>query len=361
MQLGIVGLPNVGKSTLFKLLTKIPVEISNYPFCTISPNVGVVEVFDERLNNLKKIAKPEKITPAVIEFFDIAGLVKGASKGEGLGNQFLSHIREVDGIIHVVRFFEDSEIVSPNKDINPIRDAEIVNFELLLADLSLVEKRLEKLNKEAKTQDKKILKEKEIVEKIKSELEKGISIRKMDFKEEEKKIIKYYNFLTEKPMLYVANISEKQINSKDLKDFEEWAKKEDISVISLPLKLEEEIANLDKEEQENFRKEYKIENGLQKLLKMSYNLVGLITFFTIYGEKEIRAWSIKKGTKAQEAAGKIHSDIEEGFIKAEVISYENLIKAGDWNLAKEKGLVVSEGKDYIVQDGDVIYFRFKKK
>lgn len=359
MQLGIVGLPNVGKSTLFKVITKIPVEISNYPFCTISPNVGIVEVPDERLNKLKEVAKQKKTTPAVVEFFDIAGLVKGASKGEGLGNQFLSHIREVDGIIHVLRFFEDKEIVSVEGELNPKRDTEIVNTELILSDLSLLGKRLEKLNKDVKTGDKKILREKILVEGIKVNLEKGKNVREINLEREEKEIIKSYNFLTEKPMIYLANISEDQLNSKLLEEFEMWAKKDNISVLSIPLKLEEEILTLSKEEQENFRREYKIENGLQKLIKMSYNLIGLITFFTIYGEKEIRAWSLKKGTKAIESAGKIHSDIEKGFIKAEVISYEELIKVGDWNIAKEKGIIKYEGKDYIIQDGDVIYFRFK--
>lgn len=359
MQLGIVGLPNVGKSTLFKILTKISVGISNYPFCTISPNIGRVEVPEQRLYKLKEITKLPKVTPATIEFFDIAGLVRGASRGEGLGNQFLSHIREVDGIVHLVRFFENTQIISVEKDINPFRDAEIVNTELILADLQVLERRMEKLNKEAKTKQKKILKEKELFEKIKLSLEKGVEIRKIELAEEEKEIIKPYNFLTEKPMLYVGNISENQINTPFLKEFEKWAEKENIPTIFIPLKLEEEILNLSEEEQKNFRKEYQIEDALGKLIKMSYNLVGLITFFTIYGEKEIRAWSIKKGTKAIEAAGKIHSDMEKGFIKAEVISFTELVEIGDWNIAKEKGAVRTEGKDYIVQDGDVIYFKFR--
>ncbi|MGB9812979.1 MAG: redox-regulated ATPase YchF [Thermovenabulum sp.] len=362
MEIGIVGLPNVGKSTLFNAITKAGAECANYPFCTIEPNVGVVSVPDERLEFLAKMENPAKVTPAVIKFVDIAGLVRGASKGEGLGNKFLSHIREVDAIAHVVRCFEDPNVVHVDGRVDPIRDIETINFELIFADMETLEKRLEKAKKQAKSGEKQYIEEVALLERIKENLEKGIPVRAMDLSEEEKQIVRQYFLLTSKPVIYVANISEEDLLLKKegelLKKVKEYAKKENAEVIPICAKIEAEFAELEEEEKKELLKEYGLEeSGLDKLIKASYKLLGLITFFTA-GPKEVRAWTIKEGTKAPQAAGKIHSDFERGFIRAEVISFEDLAKCKSQNEAKEKGLVRIEGKDYVMKDGDVVYFRF---
>jgi len=362
MEIGIVGLPNVGKSTLFNAITKAGAECANYPFCTIEPNVGVVSVPDERLEFLANMENPAKVTPAVIKFVDIAGLVRGASKGEGLGNKFLSHIREVDAIAHVVRCFEDPNVVHVDGRVDPIRDIETINFELIFADMESLEKRLEKAKKQAKSGEKQYIEEVALLERIKENLEKGIPVRAMDLSEEEKQIVRQYFLLTSKPVIYVANISEEDLLLKKegelLKKVKEFAKKENAEVIPICAKIEAELAELEEEEKKDLLKEYGLEeSGLDKLIKASYKLLGLITFFTA-GPKEVRAWTIKEGTKAPQAAGKIHSDFERGFIRAEVISFEDLAKCKSQNEAKEKGLVRIEGKDYVMKDGDVVYFRF---
>ncbi len=361
MKLGIVGLPNVGKSTMFNSITKAGAECANYPFCTIEPNVGVVPVPDERLDMLTKMYKPEKTTHAVIEFVDIAGLVKGASKGEGLGNKFLSHIRETDAIVEVVRCFEDGNVVHVDGSVDPIRDIETINLELIFADIETVNKRLDKARKNLKA-DKKYQEDIDLLEKIKSALEEGKSARSLDFNEDEELLVKDMFLLTTKPILYIANISEEQIENADndplVLKVKEYASKEKAEVIPLCVKIEEELSGLEDEDKKEMLEALGLEeSGLDKVIKKSYDLLGLMSFLTA-GEPEVRAWTIKKGTKAPQAAGKIHSDIERGFIKAEVVSYDDLIREGSMVLAREKGLVRQEGKEYIMQDGDIVLFKF---
>ena len=361
MKLGIVGLPNVGKSTMFNSITKAGAECANYPFCTIEPNVGVVPVPDERLDKLSQMYHPQKITHAVIEFVDIAGLVKGASKGEGLGNKFLSHIRETDAICEVVRCFNDSNVVHVDGSVDPIRDIETINLELIFADIETVNKRLDKARKNLKA-DKKYQEEIDLLEKIKENLENGISARALDFNEDEQVLVKDMFLLTTKPILYIANISEEQIenseNDEMVQKVKEYAAKEKAEVIPLCVKIEEELSGLDEQDKNEMLEALGLEeSGLDKVIKKSYDLLGLMSFLTA-GEPEVRAWTIKKGTKAPQAAGKIHSDIERGFIKAEIVSYNDLVKNGSMVVAKEKGLVRSEGKDYIMQDGDIVLFKF---
>ena len=361
MKIGIVGLPNVGKSTLFNSITKAGAESANYPFCTIEPNVGIVAVPDERLQKLAEMYNTKKITPAVVEFVDIAGLVKGASKGEGLGNKFLSHIRETDAICEVVRCFEDSNVVHVDGSVDPIRDIETINLELIFADIETVDKRLDKAKKMLKA-DKKYQAEIYLFESIKWALENGLPVRQLEYNKDEKELLKEMFLLTTKPIIYIANVSEEQLsdteNDANVNKVREYASKEKAEVIPLCVKIEDELSTLDDSDKKEMLEALGLEeSGLDTLIKKSYDLLGLMSFLTA-GEPEVRAWTIKKGTKAPQAAGKIHSDIERGFIKAEVISYNELIKEGSMVQAKEKGLVRQEGKEYIMQEGDIVLFKF---
>lgn len=363
MKLGIVGLPNVGKSTLFNSLTKAGAESANYPFCTIDPNVGIVPVPDKRLQQLGDFYQSKKVTPAVIEFVDIAGLVKGASKGEGLGNQFLANIREVDAIVHVVRCFEDSNVVHVDGSIDPLRDIETINLELVFSDLEILERRIAKVTKTARM-DKEAAKELTFLEKVKAHLEEGqLAITLETENEDEDAWLATYNLLTAKPVIYAANVAEDDIaddgaNNQYVQAVREYAAKQNSEVFVICAQIEEEISELDEDERKMFLEDLGLtESGLEKLVRASYHLLGLMSFLTA-GEDETRAWTIKIGTKAPQAAGKIHTDFERGFIKAEVVNYQDLLDCGSYAGAREKGLVRMEGKEYVVQDGDVILFRF---
>ena len=363
MKLGIVGLPNVGKSTLFNSLTKAGAESANYPFCTIDPNVGIVTVPDHRLKLLGDMYQSKKVTPAVIEFVDIAGLVKGASKGEGLGNQFLSNIREVDAIVHVVRCFEDSNIIHVDGNINPLRDIETINLELIFSDLEILERRISKVEKAARM-DKTLGKELELLKRIKALLEGGKLAKNIELADEdEEALFASYNLLTSKPVIFAANVAEDELaddaaDNAGVKEVREFAAETGSEVFVICAQIEQEISELDDEEKAMFLEDLGLkESGLDKLIKASYKLLGLISYLTA-GEDETRAWTIKVGTKAPQAAGKIHSDFERGFIKAEVVNYKDLLEYGSLAAAREKGLVGMEGKEYVVKDGDVILFRF---
>ncbi|MBH1941357.1 redox-regulated ATPase YchF [Mobilitalea sibirica] len=362
MKLGIVGLPNVGKSTLFNSLTKAGAESANYPFCTIDPNVGIVPVPDERLKVLGDLYHSEKVIPATIEFVDIAGLVKGASKGEGLGNQFLSNIREVDAIVHVVRCFDDSNVIHVDGSVNPLRDIETINLELIFSDIEILERRIARTSKGAKN-DKALAKELELLQRLKAYLEEGKMAKSFSVEEDERELMKDYNLLTDKPVIYAANVKEDDLadegeNNEYVKAVRTFAAEENSEAFVICAQIEQEIAELDDDEKKMFLEELGLsESGLEKLIKASYRLLGLISYLTA-GPKETRAWTITVGTKAPQAAGKIHTDFERGFIRAEIVNYKNLVECGSYNAAKEKGLVRSEGKEYIVQDGDVILFRF---
>jgi len=355
--LGIVGLPNVGKSTLFNVLSKAKAEVSNYPFCTIKPNLGVVEVPDHRLYQIQKIIGSPKAVPTVIEFYDIAGLVKGAHKGEGLGNQFLSHIREVDAIAHIVRCFKNEEIAHVAGEIDPKRDAETVNIELNLADLALVDKRLEGVKAKAKAGDKKFLKEAEVLQRLREALDSGKSARSVKIADNEREFVKELPLLTFKPVLYVANVDESG-NPQQIEEIKRMAEAEKAKTVAISAKLEAEIAELPAEDAKAFLKAMGIEEaGLQRLIRSGYELLDLITFFTA-NEKEARAWTVPKGIKVPQAAGKIHSDMERGFIAAEVVHYPDLMACGSYSKSRERGVLHSEGKNYVVQDGDLILIKF---
>lgn len=363
MKLGIVGLPNVGKSTLFNSLTKAGAESANYPFCTIDPNIGIVPVPDERLKVLGDLYHSEKVVAATIEFVDIAGLVKGASKGEGLGNQFLSNIREVDAIVHVVRCFEDTNVIHVDGSVNPQRDIETINLELIFSDLEILERRMSKTIKGAKN-DKALAKELEMQERLKALLEEGKMAKAFQIQDdEEKELFDSYNLLTAKPVIYAANVKEDDLadegeNNAYVQTVRKIAAEENSEVFVICAQIEQEIAELDEDEKRMFLEDLGLkESGLEKLIRASYHILGLMSFLTA-GPKETRAWTIKIGTKAPQAAGKIHTDFERGFIRAEIVSYSNLVECGSYNSAKEKGLVRSEGKEYVFQDGDVVLFRF---
>ncbi|MCH5208097.1 MAG: redox-regulated ATPase YchF [Oscillospiraceae bacterium] len=362
MKLGMVGLPNVGKSTLFNALTNAGAQSANYPFCTIEPNVGIVSVPDERLDKLAEIYHPEKFTPATLEFVDIAGLVKGASKGEGLGNKFLSNIREVDAIVHVVRCFEDDNIIHVDGKIGAARDIETINLELIFSDLEILDRRIDRAKKAVKG-DKSLQKEVDFFESLKSHLENGKSARSYDFSDEEREMLHDTPLLSNKPVIYAANLSEKDFsngveNNEQYKAVEQIAKEEHAEVLPICAQIEAEMADLPDEEKELFLADMNLESsGLARIIKTGYRLLGLISFLTA-GTPEVRAWTITKGTKAPQAAGKIHTDFEKGFIRAEIVSFDDLISCGSMANAKEKGLVRLEGKDYVMQDGDVTLFRF---
>ena len=362
MKLGMVGLPNVGKSTLFNALTNAGAESANYPFCTIEKNVGIVSVPDERLDKLAEMYEPDKFTPATLEFVDIAGLVKGASKGEGLGNKFLADIREVDAIVHVVRCFEDPNIIHVDGSINPLRDIETINLELIFSDIEMVERRIDRAKKAAKG-DKKYLAEAEFLERLKAHLENGKSARGFDFTDEERELIKSTPLLSAKPVIYAANLSEDDFTNnietnENYKAVCALAAEEHSAVLPICAQIEAEISDMGDEDKTMFLSELGLEvSGLNRIIKEGYSLLGLISYLTA-GKPEVRAWTIKKGTKAPQAAGKIHTDFEKGFIRAEVISYDDLMACGSMAAAKEKGLVRLEGKEYVMQDGDIVLFRF---
>lgn len=360
MKLGVVGLPNVGKSTLFNAITKAGAMSANYPFCTIEPNVGIVDVKDERLDVLGKMYNTQKITPAQIEFVDIAGLVKGASEGAGLGNKFLSHIKECDAILHIVRCFKNDKIIHVDGSVDPMRDIETINMELILADIETVEKRKARLEKLIHGGDTSAIKEKALLDRIYSCLSEQKPARILHFDDEEQKIVNGFFLITTKPVIYVANTADTldDFQRENIKKIEELAKSEGAESISLCAKIEEELISLSDEERTLFLEELGIDkSGLDKLIQASYKLLGLISFLTA-GEKEVRAWTIKKGTLAPQAAGKIHTDFERGFIRADIVKYEDLVECGDYNLAKSKGKLISAGKDYEMQDGDVVVFKF---